>query len=649
MIHIKLSLSPILVCLGNKLEMHKLLFSLLFLLTLSFFVSDASAATVPLSRCTNGTDTRTVNSASCPAGYVLDNLKGPGQFVQGYVANAQALGAQLARVYECRRTGNTNDRVYTYGAPPNYNAITPIGIQNCTAIGYAPSHISPNTPNTHDIFQCIWFGNDAPTANDDYYSSKNFNLDCGPNPPNAFPLSRYLQLWGNLWDTADSTAPVSTGSVSPTPQANGWIDATSAQVTLSCTDSNTGCDFIRYCVDQTNTCNPATGTLLLNNNMSSSNLNPAAFSVSTMGSNYVRFFSQDRGGNTESPVKSLNVWLSVSPPGAFNFSTAQSCTGGHHTEITLSNESPYANYYLVTRSDSQSFTVNAPVPTLKFSDPYALTVGNSYSYNVIAYNNHLPPRDAGWSVAFTATLCPISIASCSPTPTSGSAPIDVTWTASGVSGGTGTYTYDWNGAAPLDTYPTSSPTTSTSNAALVRYTTIGNKNASITVSSGAATPVTLSCPTAAVVSDTSAPSANIALKSCYTTTTWPGNFNITSSDQESGIGQITYRVRDITQNSCLNIANNIFIIGNCGSAGSLATISNPASPYLVDFPLANFTSGASAVGDDYQIIYRATNGATPALNTGDKTLAFGLKAACTEPFIQSQGGDVHSNQSISPR
>jgi hypothetical protein len=77
---------------------------------------------------------------------------------------------------------------------------------------------------------------------------------------------------------------------------------------------------------------------------------------------------------------------------------------------------------------------------------------------------------------------PSLTASCTGSPSSGTAPLPVTWTAT-PGGGNGTYTYSWTGTDGLS---------GTAIATSKTYTTVGRKNASITVTSGGSS-VTATC------------------------------------------------------------------------------------------------------------------------------------------------------------
>lgn len=96
----------------------------------------------------------------------------------------------------------------------------------------------------------------------------------------------------------DVTPPTTTDDA---PGVNNWQTTSPVTVALTCTDANSGCANTYYCVDQVNTCTPATpGT---------------SVSVSDEGVSYVRYYSVDNVGNTES-VKSGQVWIDTVPPDA---------------------------------------------------------------------------------------------------------------------------------------------------------------------------------------------------------------------------------------------------------------------------------------------------------------------------------------------
>jgi hypothetical protein len=95
--------------------------------------------------------------------------------------------------------------------------------------------------------------------------------------------------------TIDNLPPVTSASV---PQ--GW-QSTDALVTLTCTDAGgAGCATTLYCLDQNNSCVPFLTY-------------SAPFFISTEGTNYLRFHSQDIVNNSET-IQVASIALDITPP-----------------------------------------------------------------------------------------------------------------------------------------------------------------------------------------------------------------------------------------------------------------------------------------------------------------------------------------------
>ena len=81
----------------------------------------------------------------------------------------------------------------------------------------------------------------------------------------------------------DKTAPVTTAALTGTAGQNGWFTS-AVTASLAATDAGSGVQTTNICVDQTNTCTPTAGTTA---------------TISTEGTNYLRYQTIDAAGNTE--------------------------------------------------------------------------------------------------------------------------------------------------------------------------------------------------------------------------------------------------------------------------------------------------------------------------------------------------------------
>lgn len=105
---------------------------------------------------------------------------------------------------------------------------------------------------------------------------------------------------------SDTTAPTTTASAKKVPSGAsysfGTISGESLNITLTCSDVGSGCDYTKYCIDSSNTCTPATGTTYT-----------APFVHSTEGTRYLRYLSVDLSSNFET-TKSSTMIIDVNAP-----------------------------------------------------------------------------------------------------------------------------------------------------------------------------------------------------------------------------------------------------------------------------------------------------------------------------------------------
>ena len=215
---------------------------------------------------------------------------------------------------------------------------------------------------------------------------------------------------------APSSNAIAVNSDSSTYTFNTWTNSPYVNVTLSCLDgSGSGCDAILYCNDTTDTCIP---------NLVYS----APVRISTLGISYIRYFSNDTVGNSESSTSktimidtviptvtiispanriyftsfielnftSVNGGAGIDPdkcfykvdsgaltaiPGCGNM-TLPSVTDGWHTIIVYSNDSTDNQ-----GSSTVSFAIDAVAPSITIFTPANITYNAwniSFKFNASA-------------------------------------------------------------------------------------------------------------------------------------------------------------------------------------------------------------------------------------------------------------------------
>ena len=136
--------------------------------------------------------------------------------------------------------------------------------------------------------------------------------------------------------TIDSVAPTTTASavddIGASYTFNTWTSSNYVNVTLSCNDgTGSGCNVTQYCTDTENTCTPTTTYI-------------GVVQISTEGTSYIRFKSNDNVGNDEASVNSKTIKIdSVAPTttasavddigASYTFNT---WTSSNYVNVTLS-------------------------------------------------------------------------------------------------------------------------------------------------------------------------------------------------------------------------------------------------------------------------------------------------------------------------
>jgi|GEM_PF-2298896 len=125
-----------------------------------------------------------------------------------------------------------------------------------------------------------------------------------------------------VWVKVDNTAP------STSDNATSAWQGSNVDVTLTCTDSRSGCQTTYYCIDDTNTCTPTTA----------GNVATVTCPTGQICQKYVRYYSVDKVGNSESVKVSAVVRIDKQAPTTSdnapntwqtsNFSVTLSCNDG---------------------------------------------------------------------------------------------------------------------------------------------------------------------------------------------------------------------------------------------------------------------------------------------------------------------------------
>lgn len=97
----------------------------------------------------------------------------------------------------------------------------------------------------------------------------------------------------------DKLPPTTSIQCNSTACSSNWYN-NNVSVALSCSDTGSGCQTTYYCADQSGSCSPV--------------LAGTSFTVSSEGTNYVRYYSKDNANNVGS-IQSQSVKVDKTPPG----------------------------------------------------------------------------------------------------------------------------------------------------------------------------------------------------------------------------------------------------------------------------------------------------------------------------------------------
>ena len=190
--------------------------------------------------------------------------------------------------------------------------------------------------------------------------------------------------WDFTYPTTTITAIAVSNNASYT--FNTWTN-NNVTVTLTCTDNTggTGCDssYPKYCTDTTNTCDPTTA--------GTSYTTP--FTISTAGTSFVRYFSQDQVPNIET-TQSKTIKIDTTSPqvnAGDNYSTGS--TTGQSTQFTQTGT--------VTDPDigQEAGSGIATYLWQKVSGPGTITFGSATQSSTTIWS----PTDGTYVISLTAT------------------------------------------------------------------------------------------------------------------------------------------------------------------------------------------------------------------------------------------------------
>ena len=136
-------------------------------------------------------------------------------------------------------------------------------------------------------------------------SDGNYTWTCNATEINSTDASQINTQSTSSWSLQVDTTPPTTTATAVDENGNSYTFGTSTSssyvnVTLNCSDAGVGCDKTFYCNDTSNACTPST-------------LYTGTVQISTQGTSYIRYYSNDTLGNTET-TKSQTIVIDTTAP-----------------------------------------------------------------------------------------------------------------------------------------------------------------------------------------------------------------------------------------------------------------------------------------------------------------------------------------------
>jgi len=312
--------------------------------------------------------------------------------------------------YFCNETDGTwrESATVTFTSDLNNPSIF---ITEPTLTNYTTTNISLNFSITETNPSICWWSNNS--------GANNFTITCGQNTSTTFPQGwNNYTVWandtiGNLNSTyvnfyVDSLAPVTTASATSPPDVaeytfNTWTK-NNVKITLITTDSGIGYDntaYPKYCTDTSNTCTPniyiSSGT-----------------TITTEGTSYIRYNSQDYLANTET-TKSQIIKIDKTPPSSIlsyptdNLNFTSNTTINLNFSVSDTNSSVNTCWFTIDSGTTNTTIANCQNTT--FNSPEGDITLNFY------VNDSVNNINTTESATFTIDLTPPSIFITYPTST----------------------------------------------------------------------------------------------------------------------------------------------------------------------------------------------------------------------------------------
>jgi len=190
--------------------------------------------------------------------------------------------------------------------------------------------------------------------------------------PSTAGHAKYALAINNLLDIAPTTSATATAGGSGYT-FNNWTASSTVSVSLSCNaNGGIGCFVTKYCTDTTNSCNPSSGSTY-----------SGAIPISTEGTSYVIYFSQDNLGTLES-VNSSTIKIDTTNP----------------TINAGDDQNKSASFTQVATASDDGSDINASTyQWVKVSGPGAITFGSATALSTTISAD----TDGTYVISFTAT------------------------------------------------------------------------------------------------------------------------------------------------------------------------------------------------------------------------------------------------------
>ena len=275
--------------------------------TITLTPADATSGVSWTKYCTDTSNTCTVSTGTSYTSAVTISTEGTSYFryaSQDNAGNTQTTVSKTVKIDTTAPSTTSDAGAYTYGNWSTINVTTTLSCTDTSGSGCGATFYCTDTSNTCSPSTTYTVPVEVSTAGTSYI--RYYSIDSVLNTETT--VSRTIKI--------DKVAPTTTDNFT---NNDTWV-ATNQTITLTPADATSGVSWTKYCTDTSNTCTVSTGTSYT-----------SAVTISTEGTSYFRYASQDNAGNTQTTVsKTVKIDTTAPASGSITY------TDGYYTSASVS-------------------------------------------------------------------------------------------------------------------------------------------------------------------------------------------------------------------------------------------------------------------------------------------------------------------------